>query len=380
MSENNEILLAGKKGGRNVQEVSSLRTPDIDLLFSASADGKGLGITLNLPRTSGDTSGLPFIALMQDDEINRSLKSKIGESAINKLREIAPAVEFGPINVGTNITAGGGAPAGAIKNFEIGLNLGTTINVNQKPKFDGVMRELQEEFDTLRGDAYIGRAKKWAIEGGAVVPAVKDANGKPLGPDVRVSDIDAANYILSQGLKVNKADRDAVHSTVIRRHDAAGDQSDEYKNYLKQFNPEYLKSLRADATVAPGKSGSASDEPAAVQRTAALPLDQQTHPMNRQFEQALKGSNGDRDAAALAVDTISRTQGYRPDQDISVVQGKNGNFIVSQGQGDAALNLAVPQAKQGDLERVSSQLAQAPQPQPSAQPLDQPERTRAPVV
>jgi hypothetical protein len=97
--------------------------------------------------------------------------------------------------------------------------------------------------------------------------------------------------------------------------------------------------------------------------------------INRQFEQALKGTNGDRDAAAVAVETISRAQSYKPDQDISVVQGKNG-LVVSQGQGDAALNLAVPQAKPGDFERVSTQIAAQPQDQPLAQRLDQPERAR----
>jgi hypothetical protein len=102
--------------------------------------------------------------------------------------------------------------------------------------------------------------------------------------------------------------------------------------------------------------------------------------VNRQFEQALQGTNGDPNAAALAVDTIRNASGYKEGQDISVVQGKNGNFVVSQGQGDAALNLAVPQARQGDFERVSSQVAQAPQPQPIAQQLDQPERTRTPTV
>lgn len=78
--------------------------------------------------------------------------------------------------------------------------------------------------------------------------------------------------------------------------------------------------------------------------------------VNRQFEQALKGTNGDRDAAALAVDTISKTLGYKPDQDISVTQGKNG-LIVSQGQGDSALNLEVPAAKPGDFERIAASKA-----------------------
>ena len=100
-------------------------------------------------------------------------------------------------------------------------------------------------------------------------------------------------------------------------------------------------------------------------------------PANRQFEQALKGTNGDRDAAALAVDTISKTPGYKPDRDIAVVQGRNGNFIATQGQGDAALNVAVPQAQQGDFERVATQMAAQPQQSQQvalAQPTEQQER------
>jgi hypothetical protein len=60
-----------------------------------------------------------------------------------------------------------------------------------------------------------------------------------------------------------------------------------------------------------------------------------------------------------------------------VIQGRNGNYIVSQGQGDTALNAAVPQASPGDFERVANQIAQAPQPtQVAAMQPDQPERAR----
>ena len=98
--------------------------------------------------------------------------------------------------------------------------------------------------------------------------------------------------------------------------------------------------------------------------------------LNAQFEQALKGTGGDRDAAAVALDTISKVQGYKPDQDISVTQGKYG-LIVSQGHGDAALNLQVPQAKQGDFERVAA--VQLAQPQQIALQSEQYER-KGPTV
>ncbi|MBP6749734.1 MAG: hypothetical protein KA144_08845, partial [Xanthomonadaceae bacterium] len=99
---------------------------------------------------------------------------------------------------------------------------------------------------------------------------------------------------------------------------------------------------------------------------------------NRQFEQALKGTNGDRDAAALAVSAI-RDAGGKPDQDISVSQGKNG-LIVSQGQGDAALNVPVPSAKPGDFERVAAQIAQQPQPTPQVAMQPEPQERKVPTV
>ncbi len=101
-------------------------------------------------------------------------------------------------------------------------------------------------------------------------------------------------------------------------------------------------------------------------------------PVNRQFAQALQGANGDRDAAAAAIETLRNTPGYRPDQDIAVVQGRNGQLIATQGQGDAALNVPVGKVNPGDFERVANQIAQTPQPtQVAAVQPDQPERGRA---
>lgn len=88
---------------------------------------------------------------------------------------------------------------------------------------------------------------------------------------------------------------------------------------------------------------------------------------NRQFAQALQGTNGDRDAAAVALETIRNTPGYKPDQDVAVIQGRNGNYIVSQGQGDTALNAAVPQANPGDFDRVAARMQQQEQTQTVAQ-------------
>jgi hypothetical protein len=101
--------------------------------------------------------------------------------------------------------------------------------------------------------------------------------------------------------------------------------------------------------------------------------------VNRQFEQALKGTNGDRDTAAIAVDAISKAPGYKPDQNIAVVQGRIGQMIATQGQGDTAVNVPVPQAKQGEFERVSAQMTQQPpQQQIAVQP--EPQERKRPTV
>ena len=150
------------------------------------------------------------------------------------------------------------------------------------------------------------------------------------------------------------------------------------------YDPKMVQDLKENARdrlqdlVFPGQRRSSDQGDTAV---ASATLAPGNDAFNRQFDQALKGTNGDRDAAALAVDTISRTPGYKADQDIAVVQGRNGNFIATQGLGDAALNVAVPPAQQGDFDRVATQMAaqsqQNPQQNPQvavAQPTEQQER------
>jgi hypothetical protein len=86
----------------------------------------------------------------------------------------------------------------------------------------------------------------------------------------------------------------------------------------------------------------------------------------KQFDQALKATGGDRDQAAVILETISKSPQFKPEQDISVSKSVNGGgLIVSQGQGDTAVNLAVPQASRGDYERISSQPTYSPSPPPT---------------
>ncbi|MCC7247261.1 MAG: hypothetical protein IT473_01425 [Lysobacter sp.] len=139
---------------------------------------------------------------------------------------------------------------------------------------------------------------------------------------------------------------------------------------VAMVDPSAAQKLTVPTTVDRGSSGASPND--------AIALVPGNDRFNRQFEQALKGTNGDRDAAALAVGSI-RDAGGKPDQDISVSQGKNG-LIVSQGQGDAALNVPVPQAKPGDYERVAAQIAQQPQPTPQVAMQPEPQERKAPTV
>jgi hypothetical protein len=79
--------------------------------------------------------------------------------------------------------------------------------------------------------------------------------------------------------------------------------------------------------------------------------------LNNQFAQAMNGSNGNRDTAALAVQTISQAQGYRETENIKIIEGKNG-LVVSQGDGATSINVPMPASKAGDFERIAAQLAQ----------------------
>ena len=181
-------------------------------------------------------------------------------------------------------------------------------------------RETEQNFDTRRQDIYESRARVWYRNGGATI---QGQNGD-----------------------IYHVGTDAAKNYVNERHPL---------NPFERISSEENRTQVADASgLVPGNDR-----------------------LNRQFEQALRGTNGDRDAAAVAVSAISSAPGYKPDQDIAVVQGRNGNLIATQGQGDAALNVAVPQAQPGDFQRVSQQMAQAPQQVEMAQAMEQPQRSRS---
>jgi hypothetical protein len=77
--------------------------------------------------------------------------------------------------------------------------------------------------------------------------------------------------------------------------------------------------------------------------------------------------------------TISKTPGYKPDECIAVMSGKNG-LIVSQGDGATSLNVQVPSAAQGDFEKIAQRMSQLQQDEKVVvNPDDQQERIKPKV-
>jgi hypothetical protein len=94
----------------------------------------------------------------------------------------------------------------------------------------------------------------------------------------------------------------------------------------------------------------------------------------RQQAVALNLPNAE-DQAAVALQSIRQVPGFKTDQNIELMHGKNGGLIASQGEGATALNTPVPQARQGDFERVAAQLSQTPPAQTlTANPSDNPQQ------
>lgn len=121
---------------------------------------------------------------------------------------------------------------------------------------------------------------------------------------------------------------------------------------------------------------------AATATTPSPTLVEGNDAINKLFKQAMSGVENTNipnklDAAALAVQTISQSSAFKPNEDISVMEGKKG-LIVSQGQGPAGVNLLVPPAEPGDFNKVSEQMTRS-QPQQNmqlAQALSDPELTQ----
>lgn len=309
-------------------EVNHLGVPPMDLTISEAGAGK-LKVELNVPRSSGSQDNIPFLEVTRNEQ--QTLLNGARQDMLSKLSQSGFQIGDIKVSTGGERSQHGGLSGGAIVpevagklEFEIKSDSKIQGNVEtvlkNNPDLAKAIRETEQNFDTRRQDIYESRAREWHRNGGATI---QGQNGE----------------------------------TYHVGADAA-------KNYVNERHP-----------LNPWKRVSADD--GGVQVADASTLVPGNDRLNRQFEQALKGTNGDRDAAAVAVNAISQTPGYKPDQDIAVVQGRNGNLIATQGQGDTAVNVAVPQAQPGDFQRVSQQMAQAPQQVEMAQAMEQPQRSRS---
>lgn len=297
------------------QQVNHLGVPPMDLTITDIGNGR-LKVELQVPRSSGSKDNIPFLEVTRNEQA--TLLNGARQDVLAKLSQSGFTIGDVKYEAGGEQTQQGGASGGANVpklgkvSFEISsetkIHGGVNATLKNNPDLAGAIRQAEGNFDTRRQDIYESRAREWVREGGATIKS----NGETytVSPDVA-------------------------------------------KEYINQRHP-----------LNPWKRVSADD--GGVQIADASPsLALGNDRLNKQFEQALKGTGGDRDAAAMAVDTISKASGYKPDQDISVLQGKNG-LIVSQGEGASGLNLPVPQAKQGDFDRIAA--AQPAQQQVALQP------------
>lgn len=305
------------------KQVNHLGVPPMDLTITDAGNGK-LKVELQVPASSGSKDNIPFLEVTRNEQA--VLLNGARQDMLSKLSQSGFTIGDVKYEAGGEQSQHGGAgldakvPKLGKVSFEISsdskIHGGVSTTLHNNPDLAGAIRDTEKNFDTRRQNIYEDRAREWHRDGGATLKS----NGE--------------TYTVT---------KDAAKDYINERHPI---------NWNKRVSDAGDGSFQvADASLlVPGNDR-----------------------INKQFEQALKGVNGDKDAAAVALETISNAKGYKPDQDISVMQGKNG-LIVSQGQGDAALNLQVPQAKQGDFEKIATQMAQPQQAEQIAMQPEQQER------
>ncbi|TXI51100.1 MAG: hypothetical protein E6Q50_01965 [Lysobacter sp.] len=304
--------------------VDRLEVPSVELAIGDAGAGR-LNVELDVPRSGPPPEQVPFLEVTRNEQAallngaRQDLLARLGRSdfAIGDVRYRIDA----PQSPHDERASSANSPRFGKVAFEIAsetrIRGGVDATLRDQPALSGAIREAERNFDARRRDLYESSAREWFRGGGATLES------------------DGERYIVS---------REAAKRFVDRR-----DSLDRPERTGTERIVGERESVIARAT----PMLAAGDEA-----------------LNRQFAQALRGASGDRDVAAVAVAALREAPGYKPEQDIRVAQGKNG-WVVSQGEGDAALNVRVPPAQPGDFERVSQRLAQAT-PQVDAAPLAEP--------
>lgn len=311
------------------RNVDRLSVPPMDLSISDAGNGK-LKVELNVPRTSGSLENIPFLEVTRNEHAallngaRQNMIARLSQSGF-QIGEITYEGTNGQ-NLGGNVGANGSLPRIGKVSFEIsaGANSSSTISgsLRNNPDVAGAIRDTESQFDTRRQDIYEQRAREWHRQGGAT---------------------------LTSGGETYTVGPEAARTYINERH---------------PLNPFKRVSADSDAVVAGAQTFSNDPQ------------------LERQFAQALSGiqttgTPNQRDAAALAVQAISSTPGYDPAGEVRVVAGAKGDLIVFQGQGETGVRAAVPEAKPGDFERVTDQLAQQPVALAAQQPETERNKTQA---
>lgn len=309
--------------------VNHLAVPPMDLTITDAGNGR-LKVELEVPRSSGSLDNIPFLEVTRNEQ--QTLLNGARQTIISRLSRSGfqiGDIEYeasGGQNLGGN--AGGNANVRGLGkvSFEITADNSRSGSISgslrNNPDVAGAIREAETQFDTRRQDIYESRAREWHRQGGATLTS----NGE--------------TYTVTS---------DAAKTYINERH---------------PLNPFKRVSLDGETMVADASQFSADPQ------------------LQRQFTQALDALQGidvpnKPDAAALAVQAIRSTPGYDANGELRLVAGNQGGLIAYQ---DASgVRASVPEATTGDFDRVSAQLAQAPNPQLALQ-AEQPERTRTQSV
>jgi hypothetical protein len=347
--------------------VTSLKDRDVDLKITLQ--GTTLKIELPLSPT-GRPSEMPFAA------VDQQRKEEYLTKAENRLTDyLVGKAGIGGFNVDkVTGSAKGEGDISAVK-----LEFSSTAEANRVFADKGFINSLQRNFDQDRKQEHMDAAAAWTQGiggGGARIPY----NGVVL----KVDDKTAFQYYTRNfDEKTCPAEKQGEHFMLKMLMDSRYgigahkklSAADGVESPSQEPGEKTLVASASAAAPAQNNDGNRSqierqNPQAAANMPSSPTLVEGNETVNRLFKQAILGVENTNvpnklDAAALAVQTISQAQGFKQDQDISIVQGNKG-LIVSQGEGAAAMNLLVPQANRGDYEKVSAQMSQS-QPQPNIQ-------------